>query len=119
MISPRLIHRVEEFMDETGEVEMMRESFVLYSDRGSVEAWRRPFSVATMGGIEIHSSFPMYEGQEPRGGSCELAGPLGVCYHDGSGLAFDSIKDFFDFPFAMREELMTWFEARFESEAVA
>lgn len=66
-----------------------RVSLIASDSRGAVELWQAGYgySGAQVGGIEVHSRTPQYDGQEPLGGSCAaLHGD--DCYADGSTLAY-------------------------------
>ena len=52
------------------------------------------------------SKTPMFEGHEPHPESRQWT--RGVCYHDGSSLAFDRIKGSFDSPECILDELAVW-----------
>lgn len=100
-----------------------RETYVLITEAGAVEAWRSPsltsdpFFAPTgyFGGIEVHSKTPMYRDQEGRDGYCEWT--RGDCYHSGSSLAFDDIEQFFDTPAYIFSVLTDWAEANLKEEA--
>lgn len=107
--------------DDAGRVDNDRESYVLIADARSVEGWRTRMSgldgelmysaahpTGYVGGIEIHSPTPLYEGQEPMHLNCNYTKD-GICYHDGSSLAFEAIERLFDNPAAMFRELAAWF----------
>jgi hypothetical protein len=91
----------------------VRESYVLLFEHGAVEGWRTPYDQGYIapsshyGGIEVHADHPMYEGHEPMATHCPYV-KGGVCYHDGSSMAFDTIEHYFDSPAAMYEVLAGW-----------
>lgn len=88
-----------------------RESFIYITENGAIEGWRTPASDMLhpdrhYGGIEVHSKTPMFEGHEPHPESCQWT--RGVCYHDGSSLAFERIEWSFDSPDCIFDELAAW-----------
>lgn len=86
---------------------------------GVVEGWRRPtstpdlFPSGYMGGIEVHSHTPLWNGHASLP-ACTVLGR--DCYHDGSSLAFQEIEHYFDDPLVMRNVLRTWADANLNTE---
>jgi len=54
-------------------------------DKGAIHIWCTALDV-TLGGIEIHSREPMYDGHKSQEDKCWLIG--GKCHHDGSSLQY-------------------------------
>lgn len=98
-------------------IDMDRESYLYITERGAIEGWRTkspmPRHGEYYGGIEVHSPTPSYEGQEPMPDHCQWV-KGGVCYTDGSSLAFDQIKDDFDAPRFIFSVLADWAQGRIE-----
>lgn len=75
-----------------------REAIILAGSQGTVELWRREKPDAERydlwnqhdGGLEIHQTEPMYQGQ-PGYDQCRSV-QSGTCYHDGSTLAYEEMK---------------------------
>jgi hypothetical protein len=109
-----LKHYRKQFMYNDGYQPVnQRESYVLLFKHGAVEGWRSPSDPGLVGvdshygGIEVHAAHPMYEGHKPMDTNCPYV-KGGVCYHDGSSLAFDTIQHLFGFPHAMYKVLAGW-----------
>jgi len=63
--------------------------------KGGVEVWANqvPNSPEWFGGVEIHSSTPIYEDQQPNE-KCRIT--MGKCYHTGTSLYFqERLKEYF------------------------
>lgn len=100
--------------------------WAVIGERGAIHVWC--FSTNfTLGGIEIHSKTPIYEGHEPNKDSCWLIGDN--CHHDGSGLQysgrirFDLAEEFSRQIYGSRDETPVWdtllsqYQRRFGCEA--
>lgn len=110
---PKLYHEVSTIYDEDRNPVRTREAYYLITPELTVEGWRMnslstsPYLPEYFGGVEMHSATPIYEGHEPMGSYCRFV-PGGVCYHDGSSLAYDSIEHLFHIPSAMESVLGIW-----------
>ena len=106
-------HQTSHGYGDDGQPIRQRESFVFITENGAIEGWRTPeygqakyHPSGYYGGIEVHSKSPKYSGHEPHPGQCQWTG--GVCYHDGSSLAFERIEWAFDNPAYIFGELAEW-----------
>lgn len=115
------MHEKKTWYDDEGQETRDRESYVALNKDRSIEAWRstvtRPgglddsdddmrllYPTGYLGGVEVHSPTPHYEGQQPLDRPCSYV-VGGKCYPDGSSLAFDYIQYDFENPRAMWEYL--------------
>lgn len=118
-IYPVLWHHISHGYDDDMEPIRHRDSYLYITEQGAIEGWQAPYlhpepGEEHYGGIEIHSKLPLYDGQQPHPEPCQWT--RGVCYHDGSSLAYDQIRDFFDAPTLMFMELRAWAESKFTKE---
>ena len=94
-----------------------RESYLYITERGAVEGWRSKSAMPQygeyIGGIEVHSATPSYKGQEPMPDHCQWV-KGGICYTDGSSLAFNEIEHDFDSPRFIFATLKHWARGRIE-----
>jgi hypothetical protein len=113
-VYPQRIHQITEFYDDKYALTRKRDSFVYVTETGAIEGWRMPFPggpdrlfpTGHIGGIEVHSATPMWQGQDLRAEMCQWT--AGKCYHDGSSLAFADIELYFDMPREMFSFLEGW-----------
>lgn len=66
----------------------LRVSLICEDGRGAIEVWAdtSPDWPKNLGGVEVHSRTPQYDGQESLSGCSVLRGA--DCYADGSSLAY-------------------------------
>jgi len=114
MTEPVFIHEKKTWHTEDGEYKRDRESYVVLTPDCSVEAWRMSSLSAPyerVGGVEVHSPTPLYEGHQPLDRPCSYV-PGGICYTDGSSLAFDYIEYAFDNPKSIYRYLLDRLEGQ-------
>ena len=109
-------HQVSHGYNDKWEDVRLRESFVYITERGAIEGWRTPlmepfYGDTHVGGIEVRSKTPLYEGHKPNSTYCFWT--RGECYHDGSSLAFDLIEPIFNSPEMVFDVLSEWSTRRF------
>lgn len=100
MSEPAFLHEKKTWHDENGEYKRDREAYVVLTPEVSVEGWRMTSLSAPheqFGGVEVHSPEPLYDGHQPLDRPCSYV-KGGVCYTDGSSLAFGYIEHSFDSP---------------------
>ena len=114
LAAPKFRHVIREL---DGKLE--RESYVYSTPEGAIELWRRPevgdtrwHETGHYGGVETHSPVPLYEDQTPVTGHCEWV-KGGICYTDGSSLAFDEFERDFGSPDYLKPALAQWHRSRF------
>lgn len=105
--APKFRHIISEL-----EGKLERESYVYSTPAGSVELWRAPSSGSYggehYGGVEVHSATQLYDFAPQASHSNCRHTPTGVCWHDGSSMAFDQFEHSFDAPEYIKSELADW-----------
>ncbi len=114
--APKFRHVIREL---DGKLE--RESYVYSTPAGAIELWRTQeagvpnwHQTGHYGGVEVHSSVPLYDGQTHVPGHCEWVRG-GKCYTDGSSLAFDEFERDFGSPEYLKPALANWHRSRFHT----
>ena len=115
-IYPVLWHQTSYGYDGDMNPIRQRDSYLYITEQGAIEGWQAPYlhpkpGAEYFGGIEIHSKAPLYDDQQPHPKPCQWT--RGVCYHDGSSLAYDRISPYFDSPTLVFAELAEWAESSF------
>ena len=119
---PIFWHQTSYGYDADWEQTLLRDSYVYITEHGAIEGWRAPtvanrFGETHYGGIEVHSKTPRYPDHQPHPDYCQWT--RGVCFHDGSSLAFDQIRPYFNDPETMFSVLAEWAEANLPKETDA
>ena len=114
-IYPILLHQTSYGYDGDMNPTRHRDSYIYLTEQGAVEGWRAPtvanrFGETHYGGIEVHSKTPLYADHRANPEPCQWT--QGVCYHDGSSLAFDQIRPYFNDPETMFSVLAEWAESK-------
>lgn len=116
LAAPKFRHVIREL---DGKLE--RESYIYSTPEGAIELWRTPeagvanwHQTGHYGGVEVHSTTPLHEGQAPAPRHCEWVRG-GKCYTDGSSLAFDEFERDFGSPEYLKPALANWHRSRFYS----
>lgn len=110
-IYPIFWHQTSHGYDGDMNPTRQRDSYLYITEHGAIEGWRTPtvinrFGETHYGGIEVHSKKPLYVDQQPHPEPCQWT--RGVCFHDGSSLAYDKIRHYFDNPTLLFAELGEW-----------